>query len=67
MNLITRPTFDISRKVQASTLAAIFTTVVISGLNAYVPGLGDALGPTLAGGIISVAAFIGGYLVREKA
>lgn len=66
-DLVDQPTAAPTRKLKAVVIAGLLTTAVIGVINTYLPGVGDALGPTLSGIITVAVSAVAGYFTRNAA
>ncbi len=66
-DLISQPSASPTRKVSAVGITGAVTVAIIAGVNALWPGVGDQAAPVIAAAVTWLAAFLGGYLTRERA
>ena len=66
-DLINQPSKLPTRKVTAATIAGVLTTAAVSLVDAYYPGIGQALTPALQGAITVAVTFIAAYFTRNRA
>jgi len=65
--LIDQPSFAPTNKWNAVAFASALTIAVIAGVNAYLPGVGDALSPIVEQIITAVIALAAAYFTRNRA
>jgi len=65
--LIDQPSIAPTRKWNAAAIASALTIAIIAGVNAYWPGVGDALSPIVENAITAVIALAAAYFTRSRA
>jgi len=65
--LIDQPTSAPTRKVKGAGAAGLVTALCIAAIDHWLPGLGERIGPEIAGLIVAAAATVGGYFTRDRA
>lgn len=64
--LIKQPTAKPTRKVAAAGIGGLVTAVCIAAVEYYAPGMGDVIGPEVAGFIVAAGAAVAGYFTKER-
>ena len=67
MPLVSQPSLMPTRKVTAGALAGILATAVISGVDAYWPGVGTAMGPQITAAVTTIFITVASYMTKERA
>jgi len=65
--LIDQPSIAPTRKWNAAAIASAITIAIIAGVNAYWPGVGDALSPIVDQAITAAIALAAAYFTRNRA
>ena len=65
--LITQPRKRPTRKVAAAGIGGLVTAVCVAIVNHYVPGMGEQIGPEIAGLLVAAGATAAGWFTKERA
>jgi len=65
--LVVQPSKVPTRKVAAAGIGGIVTALSVAVVNHYLPGMGDEIGPEVAGLIVAAGATVAGWFTRDRA